>query len=415
MKVPEILASAFGQEFESLIAQFAAEQGLIPDIKSLQSPRFLARSVVPHVTRLSSLFNRDQKEQGSALSPYWKQSSNPAHFRLAYFLYFMPSNLFRVASVWSELARLGFQWPHKELDAVEFGAGPASGLCGIAAGAKYSGTSFPQLGRWALIEQDKAVLELGLEWAQTYMSHLGMHDWSARSFHRKLDPKQGFLPRNAPRFNLWLMSYYLNELDISPQELAKTLIQDWARHLEEEGIVILVEPALKLQSRKLLELRRELLKERDKQNADWLQVLLPCLGHQACGALSNPEDWCHEEVTWWRPPYFRTIDKMASLDRKTLPFSYLVLMKTRRSRNEILPALGATTAEQRSRLVSPAHSEGKELEFFICSQEGKRRTRYRPYGDSDVGAGLQRGDILLEPDTRGDRNSSRTSKIKKVI
>ena len=157
MHVPENLQKAFGDEFQELIGALAAERGLIPDAGSTRSERFMARSVVPHVKKLSALFNReevlDQKEaetarpakavkkerealdrsetQAKGLDPYWKESSNPAHLRLAYFLYFMPSNLFRVASVWAELARLGFRWPENqnELRAIEFGAGPATGAC----------------------------------------------------------------------------------------------------------------------------------------------------------------------------------------------------------------------------------------------------------------------------------------------
>ena len=432
MKVSEPLSLAFGPgpEFENHLARFAVEEGLFPDVQDLQSPRYLARSIAPHIQKLSDLFNRIDREsevkpdrgkrlndQGKGLNPYWKDSSKPAHLRLAYFLYFMPPNLFRVASVWSELARLGYRWPKTEFRGIEFGAGPASGACGIAAGERYAPVGLPKSGNWALIEQDKAILELGCKWAKSYFDYLnpGTDTWDLRPFHRKIDVTQGFLPKSAPTFNLWLMSYYLNETEVPVAELAKTLVRDWTRHLADEGIVILVEPALKMQSRKLLELRSELLKERETQGADWLQVLLPCLGHQACGALAAPDDWCHEDVSWWRPPYFRKLDAMVGLDRKSLPFSYLVLVRSRRAREEILPALAGTSLEERQRLVSPAHAEGRELEFFLCGSEGKRRARYKPGKDSDPAADLQRGNILLGAQIRGDRNASRVSRIKKVV
>ena len=419
MRVPESLSLAFGKEFEDLIATFGVEHKLIPEVSALQSPRFLARSVVPHIRKLSELFNRtglEKKDQGASLDPYWKESSNPVHLRMTYFLYFMTSNLFRVAAVWAELARLGFRWSNPRFRAVEFGSGPASGACGIAAGEKYAPVGLPADGNWALIEQDKAVLKLGASWLKTYLASLGkgLEDWGIRTFHRKLEPTTGFLPKTAPKFDLWLMSYYMNEIDYPLEKLASQLIDDWANHLEEEGLVIMVEPALKLQSRRILELRKEILLELERRKADWMQVLLPCLRHQACGALANPEDWCHEEVTWWRPPYFRMLDKMAGLDRKTLPFSYLVLVKSRRLREEILPAL-TSSADKRHRLVSPAHKEGKEIEFFLCGQDGKRRTRYHPKDSSDPGANINRGDILMDTEIRGDKNSSRAGKIGKIL
>lgn len=407
MRVTEKLSTAFGSDFEKWIAEFALSKGLIPDIASLHSNRFVSRSIVPHIQRLSQLFNRYEKEQTEGLAPYWKESSNPSHLRLAYFLYFMPSNLYRVASVWAELQRLGFQWKPSSFQAIEFGAGPASGACGIAAGEKYAPVGLPDLGSWALIEQDKAILELGSSWAEHYFTQLEKSEWSIRPFHRKIELSQGFLPPKAPRFNLWLMSYTLNEFTHSAEELSSALIKSWSKHLDDEGLVILVEPALKLQSRKLLELRKALLEEKEFSQSG-LQILLPCLGHQACGALKNPEDWCHEEVTWWRPPYFKKIDQMAGLDRKSLPFSYLVIAKSKRPRNEILPGISRGKPENRFRLVSPAHKEGRDLEFFLCGQEGKIRARFRPESEDQE---VQRGDILLDAEVRGDVHSSRVEKM----
>lgn len=221
------------------------------------------------------------------------------------------------------------------------------------------------------------------------------------------------MPRTAPKFNLWLMSYFLNEFPQSPKEIAQSLLAEWDRHLEDEALIILVEPALKAESRKLLELRKELIQQFGEQRGTPYQILLPCLGHQACGALATAEDWCHEEVTWWRPPYFRSIDKMAGLDRKTLPFSYLVIARSRKKLSELLPAL-KPSQQNRYRLVSPAHMEGRDQEFFVCGENGKRRARYRSAGEEDQADQLERGDILEDAELRGDTNASRVEKIGKV-
>jgi hypothetical protein len=448
MRVPVALSEAFCAPFEERIASFCVEQGLLPDAGSIQSTRFLSRSVIPHVRKLSALFNRLEPEgggavavaendegaakqgsrdgkrrafreggQGAGLDPYWKESSNPANLRLASFLYFMPSNLYRVAAIWSELGRLGYRWRAQgPLRAIEFGAGPASGACGVAAGERFARLGLPASGDWALIEQDKAMLALGSEWAQSFFASQEVGDWGTRAFHRQIDFARGLLPRSAPSFNLWVMSYFLNESTLPPRELAELLVKTWERHLDEEGLVVLVEPALKLQSRKLLELRRELLAARERLGASWMQILLPCLGHQACGALSAPQDWCHEEVSWWRPPYFRVIDRLAELDRKTLPFSYLVVTKSSRPREEILPALA--DAAPIERLVSPAHMEGKEQEFFVCGQNGKRRARYRALAEAKAEgrpeAALERGDVLAGAEIRGDVAAGRVERIRGV-
>ena len=276
MKVPVQLADAFGAPFQELIGRFAAEHELIPDVESLENKRFLNRSIVPHVKKLSGLFNRmvnrvdgEDLDQAAGLDPYWKQSSNPSHLRLAYFLYFMPSNLFRVASILGGTHHLGYEWKGTErLRGIEFGAGPAAGATGVAAGGRTAPLGLPKHGDWALIEQDRATLRLGSEWAQRFFSSQDFVDWGTRTFHRTIDIKQGFLPPAAPKFNVWLMSFFLNELlgeKATAEQVATALLNAWDKHLEEESLIILAEPALKLQSRKLLELRQALLQQIERR------------------------------------------------------------------------------------------------------------------------------------------------------
>ena len=419
MRVPVSLSEGFGLQFEQLLSEFCHQQELLPEPHSLKSPRFLARSILPHVEKLSSMFNRIEND-GDGLAPYWKETSNPAHLRLAYFVSFMPPNLYRTSSVIAELSRLGYKWSAQgDLRGIEFGAGPAAGATGIAAGEFFAPIGIPKTGNWALIEQDKAVLELGAAWAETYFKDRGFTDWEIRKFHRKLSLKQGFLPSSAPQFNLWSMSFFLNELTETPEEIAEKLVQTWDKHLAEEGLVIIVEPALRTQSRKLLAVRKALLKLRDNGKAPWLKLLLPCLGHQVCGALAAEDDWCHEDVMWWRPPYLRQIDAMAKLDRKSLPFSYMVIVRSDREIEEILPALAG--GGQRERLVSPAYYQGSEQEFYMCGQSGKRRSRYRFLARSRENPKLApaeelgRGDILCGVEMRGDVQSTRIDRIIEVV
>lgn len=442
MKIPVSLSTAFTDEYEKTLLQFLLDESMIPDDLAFTSDRFLTRSVIPHVERMSMLFNRIEfdesqpsapapsprtnsgrpvgpkkspfkkvKTERAGLDPYWKESSNPENFLLAYFLAFMPCNQARVAAVISELARLGFRFPEmKSFRGIEWGAGPASGACGVGAGVAHSEIGIPKTGNWALIEQDKSVLKLGEKWADTYFQSIGF-DWSIRPFHRKVDWTRPLLPQTAPKFHLWLSSYFLNEVEIPLAELATRLVDNWEFHLEDEGLAILVEPALKIQSRRLLELRAHLIREfTAPRRKGKYQVLLPCLGHQSCGALAAENDWCHEEITWWRPKYMRKIDELAGLDRKTLPFSYLVVAKSGRSREELLPALGTAKAD---RLVSPAHSEGKDLEFFLCGQDGKRRARYRPE-TAEESEEIQRGTILLGADLQGDARAARVESLKGI-
>lgn len=351
--------------------------------------RFLTRSVVPHIKTLSDLFTRKDGEQTDAIDtdPYWKDSSNPKNRRLSYFLGFSASNSFRVASVWGELHRLGFRFkPKEDFKLLELGAGLAAGAAGIVAAEKFAPLGLPSNRSIALIEQNKAALEFGIDWVQKFANDIEAPEWSSvRGFHRKIDLSAEWLPKSAPQFDAIVTSFFLNESGVPATQMAKALIQFARKHLSDDGIMILVEPALKLQSRRLLELRKEII------NLNELKVLTPCLGEQPCGARSNPEDWCHEVVHWWRPKYLMELDQITGLDHKFLAFSYLVLTK-----NGAIPNLSEKKEE--FRLVSPVRRIGRDEEYYVCGQPGKFKALSRT-AKSELE--IERGDILKIHDQSG--------------
>ncbi len=403
MRVPVSLVNAFQNDFESTLGDFLLQSRLIDGKDLLENKRYLTRSISPHVKAFSELFNRKEGSQTDGIDreDYWAEG-NAKNRRLSYFLSFMPPNLFRVASVWAELHRLGFQFPSTlfsgsgEFRGLEFGAGVASGACGILAGEKFAPLGLPPSGSFALIEQSKAALSLGADWFD-YLATAYGQNYRARGFHRRIELNEAWLPKNAPSFHLMVMSFFLNESPLSPEEISLELLKTAENHLEQEGLMIIVEPALKLQSRKLLLLRKALI-EKMRAGTSSLKILLPCLGEQACGALIKEEDWCHEEVDWMRPKYLRELDLLTGLDRRTLPFSYLVIQKTKRSLNEIFSNFEGKD-EERYRLVSPSKNLSKRTsEFFMCGQDGKRRTRFTPEDLEHP----DRGDLLQNVKLHGE-------------
>ena len=425
MRVPVPLINAFKDGFETILTDFMFQNQLIDAKDALTQKRFMTRSIAPHVKSLSELFNRTEGVQTDAIDTesYWTDGGNPKNRRLAYFLSFMPCNVFRVASVWSELHRLGFKWPFthetQEFRALEWGAGVASGACGIIAGEKHAPLGLPPVGSFALIEQSKAALTMGTKWFEHFANE-NQFSWGARPFHRRVELTKAWLPQSAPKFHLFVMSFFLNESSSSPETVVDQFVRTCERHLEDEGLIIIVEPALKLQSRKLLNFRKLILEHPlVKNDTVPLKILAPCLGHQACGALAKPDDWCHEEVSWWRPPYMRELDALVGLDRKTLPFSYLAIQKTKRSHEEILPRLEGT-ADQRYRLVSPSHELSKKTsEFYICGQDGKRRSRIslnqaiQPAPEKEEVP--NRGDILMNTTLHGDPALTQIDRTKVLL
>jgi ribosomal protein RSM22 (predicted rRNA methylase) len=172
--------------------------------------------------------------------------------------------------------------------------------------------------------------------------------------------------------------------------------------LEQDGLIVIVEPALKDQSRKLLELRKLLIEEfRHRKTKTPYQVLTPCLGHQKCSALESENDWCHDSVAWWRPTYFKKCDELAGLDRKNLDFSFLVIARSKKTKEELLPAL--KNADRIHRVVSDASKEGPDWEFFVCGWDQKTRGRLnRKLNSEHPVRSIQRGDVLTHLTARGD-------------
>jgi len=373
MKISDALSKRFDSTLMKSILEILADQKYIESVTDVESPRFLNRSVVPHMSALSQMFNRleskdktaPQEPVAAGLKNYWRAARNPKNFILGYVLGFMPGNAMRVASVWSELMKLGYTGIGQDgpIRAIELGAGPGSGAIGIALGESFSNGPKKSFD-WTLYEQDRGIGELGSRFVERVHADLGL-DAQVQAVHRKLAIGDFLQPKNSKPAELFLTSYFMNELAESSEEIAEAFLKRWDKELATEALIILVEPALKVESRKLLAFRKAILDRLANRKGSRYQILLPCLGHQACEALENPKDWCHEEVTWWRPELTRTLDRLAGLDRKSLPYSYLVIAKTNRSIEEILP--NAFPSRNRvHRLVSPVHFDGKCPEFFVC-------------------------------------------------
>lgn len=415
MKISDALSKRFDSTLMKSILEILADQKYIESVQDVESPRFLNRSVVPHMSALSQLFNRlDSKDKTAVQEPtaglknYWRAARNPKNFILGYVLGFMPGNAMRVASVWSELLKLGYTGIGQEgpVRAIELGAGPGSGAIGIALGESFSDQEKRSF-EWTLYEQDRGIGELGQRFVERVHADLGL-DAQVQAVHRKLSINDFLQPKNSKPAELFLTSYFMNELAESSDEIAEAFLKRWDKELATEALIILVEPALKVESRKLLSFRKAILERIQHRKGSRYQILLPCLGHQSCEALENPKDWCHEEVTWWRPELTRTLDRLAGLDRKSLPYSYLVIAKTNRSIEEILPnAFPSRTRVHR--LVSPVHFEGKDSEFFVCGEDGKRRVRFR------TDAKLGRGSLLLGAQIRGEKEAGRVDAVKNLV
>ncbi len=171
-------------------------------------------------------------------------------------------------------------------------------------------------------------------------------------------------------FDLVVAAHLLNELfvDRAPAErvaLRARRVRAWSTLLAPNGLLILIEPALRDTSRELLAVRDQVL-------AAGLHVVAPCFWTGPCPALALERDWCHDAAPVPSKP--------------RVDFSYLVL------RAEPVPP-----APTLSRVVSDPMPEKGRLRLFVCGPQGRhpliRLTRYRARENAPLDR-ARRGDAI---------------------
>jgi hypothetical protein len=178
-------------------------------------------------------------------------------------------------------------------------------------------------------------------------------------------------------FDLIVAAHLLNELarTTSVAERAK-LVFAWCRELlADQGVLVLLEPALRETSRELLALRDQLV-------AAGLFVLAPCLWQGGCPALARERDFCHASAPW------EPAEAERHAGRSRVDYSYLVL--TRKG--------DRSTDKRVFRVVSdPLHEKGR-LRLFGCGPAGRHPLvrLERDRGEESRGFDeAERGDVIV--------------------
>lgn len=162
--------------------------------------------------------------------------------------------------------------------------------------------------------------------------------------------------------------------------------------LKQTDHFIIIEPALRFTTRKLMGLRDKILQNR------WGVVLAPCLHQKNCPMLAaGPRDWCHFYIDWKCPYLIRQIDEIVGNKHDYLKMAYLVIAS---------PADGGTkqSPSNQWRIVSsPLLSNGKR-ELILCGDCGflkkiDRLNKDRSENNRDFDF-LRRGDIIEWPDKK---------------
>jgi len=328
MKLPE--------KIEAKILSCTGMDGLNHKTKSLHSRRL--RHVREQMRRLSSDFRSD--------------SPSEAKYSDAYFLYNFPSNVAKTMYVLTEIKK---HYPHLLLDRsrygiLDVGCGDGAGMVGLYHTLKSTDDSLEF--RFTGIDSSRKLLER----ARRVLYWYGREDGQlkTRFFQKDANDIRGTTYNKKYDFILFINSLAeIAEEDILSRDFMGRLYGS----LVEDGLLVIIEPALKRLARRLMELRNELTRHKA------IQVLLPCLHNGPCSLLQvdNRREWCHQSVAWSPPEYLQIINQGLNREIDVLKFAYLVAVKTK------TPQMKQTSY----RVISQLLKEKGKQRCFVCAPEGR--------------------------------------------
>lgn len=212
---------------------------------------------------------------------------------------------------------------------------------------------------------------------------------------REWDPLKKSAPPEGP-WDAITLGHVLNELwgqgegAVAPRA---QLVEGLLEKLRPGGSLVILEPALRDTSRRLLQVRDVLV-------GRGYAVRAPCMFRGNCPALHKESDWCHAERSWDMPRVVEELARTAGLHKEALKMSYLVLAP----RGEAW----AEPPEGRLFRIVSEPLEGKGRQRFIgCGPEGRvglaLQDKHRTERNERFFK-LKRGDVIAatELETKGD-------------
>jgi ribosomal protein RSM22 (predicted rRNA methylase) len=269
-----------------------------------------------------------------------------------YFAYNFPTNVAKTMVVVQEMMQVypGLLSNKKSWHILDIGCGEGAGLYGIYYGIR----EYTRVDAFNVIGIDRSLKMLS---RAKYLSN-----WL-----RNTDPnvKISFLKRAIgfnyrfalrPKYDLVLCVNSLTEI-VQGVRIPMRFLNSILNSLTDGGLLIIIEPALKRSSRRLMSMRDEL------SSNERTQVLLPCLHDNPCALLKldSRNEWCHQSVTWSPPRFLEVLNQGLSREIDILKFAYLVIAKRRMHLRK----------PKGYRVVSQLLKEKGKQRCFLCTPEGR--------------------------------------------
>ena len=361
------------------------------------------------VTALSQGFTKDRPLCG-------RRYLNEPALLPAYLRYYLPVNLAKVQSLLDELPEDALTGQETApLRVLDVGAGPGTASLALLDWVVQRKAEAPDV--WveacdhslAALATAKSIWEVYAQRQNVRSARLATR---AMNLERPADVR-ALCSGEQGRFHLVCLANSLNELFTAarnPIERRSQVILRLLDVLRPDGSLIIVEPALRDQTRDLHRLRDFLMQ------TGACTIYSPCLHEDPCPALHKPDDWCHEERAWSPPTEISRLDRRVGFIKDALKFSYLILRKDGRT----VTARG----HDLFRIVSERREFKGEVRVWTCSQSGRLEVGRLDRERSEDNAGFDqvgRGAIMrwLQPNDAlktgpGQVNRLRNSDVVKI-
>ncbi len=225
----------------------------------------------------------------------------------AYAALFLPKNIMKTCHVLTEI-----NFPEKNINICDVGSGPGTASLGCIA---FFGKRNMSL-NIRLIDAYKENLQLATSALRSFRKTILNPQFKANITEQVHKLSSGNIGIKE-KYDIIIFSNSLNEMDISGKDLVN-IAQDC---LKTNGVLIIIEPALKITSRKLISLREWFIQTKT------LYPWAPCPHIMQCPALQSKSDWCHEEKSWVAPPIARRISSQVGIREDSIKYSFLILKK----------------------------------------------------------------------------------------
>ncbi|MDP4220785.1 MAG: small ribosomal subunit Rsm22 family protein [Bacteroidota bacterium] len=346
----------------------------------LTSKNLITRSGKAYITKQAGIVSAISKGLTQTRSDFLaSEYLKNREIREAYALYYMTTNLLKVFQPMRELALSGF-FDRSSLRILDLGCGTGSATWGTELFLRSKNKDIDAY--FTLTDSLDENLAEAKTFSNYFLRHLsgtGSHLEFEQYDLRLSSEKPPVLTRQP--YDLVIMMNVLNELDEKDDTV---LLNSLTSLLDTHGAIVIIEPATREQSRRLLRLR-------DLAVRSGATMYSPCSRQEGCPALVDPDDWCHTDVPWVRPPFIEAIDNIAGTLRLSLKYSYIVISKD-----------GVTLSKSIGmnhlyRVVSERFNEKGRIRAILCGENGRCEhiinKRDRSEANADF-ASIERYDVV---------------------